>query len=132
MKPDVRTVRQDDLRAAGGDIPAWVDVLLQVYNSNFEAIGKTLLGNLTFADNLSCATKTFTFTHATELIVNPASSRRVTGMLPPVDSSGYVIDSWTFTRKTDGTLGVTINFLNGVSSGSNATRAACTIVILLG
>lgn len=129
MKLDViKTIRIDDLKNAGGDVPAWMDTLLFQLNAFIEGVGRAIQGNLTFTDNMLCRVKQYTFTHGVELVINPQSNNiKVLGMIP-VDGGGQVIDTYGFTRKTNGNIGVTLSF----SGGTSSTTSVCTILILLG
>lgn len=128
MKLDViKTIKIDDLKNAGGEIPPWMDTLLSQLNSFIENVGRAVQGNITFSDNVLCRIKSYSFTHGTELEINPQSNNiRVLGAIP-LDANGQTIDQFGFTRKANGNIGVTVSF--GAGSG---TKSTCTILILLG
>jgi hypothetical protein len=128
MKLDViKTIRIDDLKNAGGEIPPWMDTLLGQINSFIEGVGRAIQGNLTFGDNLSCAVKTYTLTHGVELVINPNSPIRVLGVVP-IDYNGQTLDKFGWSRKTNGLIGVTAYY----SGGTATTSSSCTLIILLG
>ncbi len=128
MKIDlVKTIRIDDLKNAGGEIPAWVDPLLSQLNSFIENVGKALQQNLTFQDNVLCKVNTQTLTHGMELEINPNTKIKVFGVIP-IDSSGTPIDQFGWTRKANGNIGVTAYF----NAGTVTTTVKCTTLILLG
>lgn len=129
MKLDaIKTIRIDDLKNAGGDIPPWLDPMVQQLNSFIEGVGRAVQGNLTFADNQLCRIKSYKFTHAVELIINPqAGNVRVLGVLP-IDMNGLAVDKFGWTRKTNGNIGVTFSF----DGGTSTTVSTCTVLILLG
>lgn len=128
MKLDViKTIRIDDLKNAGGEIPPWMEPFLYQLNSFIESVGRAVQGNLSFADNMLCKLKTYTFTHAVELEINPDSRVRVLGVVP-IDTSGLTITKFGWTRKTNGNIGVTFSF----DGGTAQTTSSCTILILLG
>lgn len=127
MKIDaISTIRLDDLKNAGGDIPPWLDTLVYQLNKVFETVGRAVQGNLTFADNVLCKVKSYTFTHGTELSINPQTNIKVLGVLP-IDANGQQISGFGWTRKTNGNVGVTFNFAAGAG-----TKSTCTVLILLG
>lgn len=128
MKIDtVKTVRIDDLKNAGGEIPAWLEPLVYQINGFFESVGKAVQGNVTFADNISSKIKTYKLTHGIELEINPTSTIRPIGVLP-IDGGGLAIDKFGFTRKSNGNLGITVSF----DGGTSTTVSTCTVLILLG
>jgi hypothetical protein len=128
MKIDaIRTIRIDDLKSAGGEIPAWLDPFLYQLNGFIEVVGKAVQGNLTFSENLFSRVKTYTLTHGVELEINPQVATRVLGVVP-VEAVNQKIDKFGFTRKSSGNLGLTVSY----DGGTAQTTAACTVLILLG
>lgn len=123
----VKRILKDDL-AKSGDVPAWVDVLLQPLNEFIEKVGLALQNRLTFADNFLSKKVTQTFTSGTELVINPQLTGninlKVSGVLL-LDASGATVDKFKWARKQNGNIGVTVTF-------SDVTSAACTIYVLLG
>ena len=109
-----------------GQVPGWIDALITPLNQLIDTVGNALGNNLTFVDNFYCLQQTQSFTHGTELQINPKSKTKVLGVLLP-DTGGQMITGYRFTRKSNGNIGVTINFLAG-----SGTTASCTVIILLG
>lgn len=122
----VKRILKENL-AAAGEVPPWVELLLVPLNQFIEAVGSALTNKLTFADNFSCVVYSGKFKHATELVINPKSSLKVSGVIPTYASSGQIITGFGFNRRNDGTIGVTLQFAAGAG-----TEATCSLVILLG
>jgi hypothetical protein len=124
----LKRIPKENLQQAG-DLPKWIDVLLDPLNSFIESIGNALQGRLTFEDNFLCKVDTQTYTAGVELLINPyrenQSNLRVKGVIP-LYANGSIIDTFGWVRKQKGNIGVTFSFAGGV------TAASCTILILLG
>lgn len=124
----IKRILKDDL-ARSGDLPGWLDQFLQPLNDFIEKVGLALQNRLTLSDNFSCKFVTQTFTSGVELQINP--QRNLTGaQVKPsgvllLDPNGATVDSFGWSRKQNGNIGVTINFVG-------ATSSQVTIVILLG
>jgi hypothetical protein len=118
----IRRILKEDL-ARQGEVPAWVDSLLNPLNDFINQVAIAFENNLTIKDNVLSKTLSLTFTSGTELEVNPQSSFKVFGILVP-DASGKVVSGYGITsRKTNGNIGITINFASGGSS-------TCSVVLL--
>ena len=113
--------------AKSGEVPPWLDGLLDPLNEFIEKVGLALQSRLTFGDNFLCKVVTQKFTSAVAGEVNPRASGqenlRVAGVLA-LDVSGEEITKLKWARKTNGNIDVTLTF----TSGGEAT---CRILILL-
>ncbi len=72
----IKRISKEDM-ARKGDVPAWIDPMLETLNEFIEKITQALNGNLTFADNFLCKEVEQEFTDATELILSPAKINRL-------------------------------------------------------
>ncbi len=120
----IRRILREDLQKTG-DLPGWVDNLLQPLNTFIDNVVLSLRNNLTFLDNFSGRQVTLNFKSGVELSLNPGTLGKVVGVLI-LSSSGALVENWGWSRKTDAQVGVTITFAGGV------TDADCTIFILYG
>lgn len=125
----IRRILKDDL-AKRGEVPAWVDALLDPLNQFIGDCSQALTNNLTFPDNYSGKLLTLTFSHGTELAVNPNTKTRVTGVIPlSVGSYGSgsdgafatLIDKWGWVQKADGTIGLTFYFFGFETTGNTSS-----------
>lgn len=112
--PIIKSIRREDL-ATSGDIPPWIDKMLAPLNQFIEQVGTAVTGRLSVSDNLAQKYISQTFTHNTELEVNPNDRRRVVGMIP-VYSAEKAIAGYRFTYKNNGNIGVTLLFDSAGSS----------------
>lgn len=124
----LRRILKDDL-AKSGDLPKWIDDLLQPLNDFIEKVGLALQGRLTFSENFLCKTVTQSFTSGVDYSISTAltagaASFKVTGVML-MDGGGATVDKFRWYRKANGSIGVTITF-------SDVPSATCTVVILLG
>lgn len=119
----ISRIIKEDL-AKSGDLPKWIDSLVDPLNGFITTIGQAIKGQLNFADNFLCKVYTIELTHGKALSINPQSRLKVTGMLP-LDGNGQRIDSWGFTRNQDGTLSVTVKF----DGGTSTTKSNVSFVI---
>lgn len=122
----IRRISKEDM-ARHGDIPKWVDPMLDTLNEFIEKITTALNGNLTFADNFLCKEYSQDFQSGTAYTVNPQIDGRTQlrpyGVLV-VDTNGATIDKVLWTKLATGSISVTLTF-------SAATTNKCTILILL-
>ena len=119
--PVIARLRREDL-ATAGDVPAWVDKLIDPLNQFIEQMGVAIQGRLAVGDNLAMKYITNTFTDNTELQINPNDKRRVVGILP-VYASSKIITGYNFSYKNNGTIGITIKF-------DAAGSADCKIILI--
>lgn len=123
---NIKRISKEDM-SRKGDVPGWMDPLLDTLNQFIENITQALSGNLTFEDNFLSKVITQEFTHATELIVSPKLEGR-TGLraygVMPMSTSGEELASITWRLLENGNVGITLGF------GSSVT-AKCTLLILL-
>ena len=127
----LKLISKDQLSKAG-DIPKWVDSLLEPLNQFIEKAGQALQGQLTFSDNFLCKEPVVKLVHAVETEVNPYTSAKqktlkVRGVLIQ-DASGVGVDGFKWSRKTNGNIGVTVKYDGGVAG----QQSNCTLLILLG
>ena len=122
-----KRVLKEDLAAAGGEVPKWVDVLLQPINLFIENVALALQNRLNFSDNFFSKEVTIRFVDGSAQEVNPttafAKSARAYGILL-LSSSGETVDNFIWTNKTNGNVSITVNF-------NSASDAECTFLILL-
>lgn len=122
----IKRISKEDM-SKKGQVPEWMDPLLETLNDFIEKITQALNGNLSFDDNILSKTIEQEFTHAAELIISPDVAGR-SGVRPygvfPIASGGEVVDAFSWRLLDTGKIGVTINF-------STATDAKCKLIILL-
>lgn len=122
----IKTISKEDM-ARRGEVPKWIDPMIETLNTFIDQVTRALSGNLTFEDNFLCKVIEQEFTHATELVVSPRPEGR-NGLRPwgvQVEyASGEQVDSLTWRILDTGNIGVTIGF------GSSVT-AKCKLLILL-
>ncbi len=128
MKFTLKRILKEELARSKEEIPQYMDVIIQVLNTNFEQLGNGLSNRLTFADNFNCIEVTRRFTDSVELEVNPLADRQ--GNLRAVgaqvlSASGLIVDSFKWIQKSNGNVGLTVGFASG-------GPADCKILILLG
>ena len=104
----VKTIVKEEITRLG-ESPPWIDALLGPLNQFITAVGTALKGNLTFADNFLCVSKTLKFTHDVEQEINPNTKLRVTGMIY-TNTSGLGVDVFKWQQKSNGNVGVTFSF----------------------
>lgn len=122
--PSIRRILKEDL-AKAGPIPPWVDNLLDPLNEFIDTVVTSLRSNLTFADNFLAKEFSAEFTDAVAIKVNAQQNKnRVYGIVP-IASGDKAIDSFSWSRNTDGTVSVTFGF-------TTAGSAQCTIIIFYG
>jgi hypothetical protein len=114
--------------AKSGEVPGWVDALLETLNPFIEKVGLALQGRLTLPDNFLGKEIYTDFTHNTELEINPfnagQNTLRAKGVI--LMSTGEVfVTAWKWRQKDNGNIAVTIQF-------SGATTAKVRLHILLG
>lgn len=122
----VKRILKEDL-AKTGEVPSWVDALIQPLNDAITRFAQALTNNLTLSDNMLGRQYTIELSHGVETVVNPQSRIRPLGILV-LDAVGSQIDSYGMDRKQDGTLGITVRFVGG----SSGTKATVTFFVLLG
>lgn len=122
----IKRISKEDM-ARQGDVPKWMDPMLDVLNDFIEKVGRALNGNLSFEDNFLSKIIDQEFTSAAELIVSPSLDGR-TGLraygVTVLSTSGEQLLSLTWRLLETGNVGITIGF------GSVVT-AKCKVLILL-
>lgn len=122
----IRRISKEDM-ARYGDIPKWMDPMLETLNTFIEKMTTALNGNLSFADNFLCKQVSQDFTSATAYTINPQidgrSQLQAYGVIP-IDTNGATIDKFLWEKLENGNISVTFTF-------SAATTNKCTILILL-
>jgi hypothetical protein len=124
----IKRILKDDL-AKGGEVPAWMDYLLQPLNDFIEKVGLALQGRLTFSDNFLCKTVTQSFNTGQSYTLNPKltsqqATLKVLGVLL-MDTGGATVTGWKWVRNSNGTISVVITF-------SDVSSATCSVYIYLG
>jgi hypothetical protein len=127
----LKRIDRQDLAKGGGDIPKWIDALLDPLNQFIEKVGNTLQNGVTFEDNVLCKIVRLQFTHDVDQSINPfptgARNLSVKGVIP-IDSGGLSVDKFKWARNDDRSIDVNFNF----DGGTSATKAWCSLIILLG
>lgn len=110
-----------------GEVPKWIDALLEPINEFIEKVGSAVQGKLTFRDNFLGKVVEIEITSNTEIEINPfnvgQSTLRVTGVLV-LSSGSLLVRDFGWTQKSNGNVGVTVVFASG-------TSAKCRLQILL-
>ena len=124
----IKRILKEDL-TKGGDVPAWMDLLLQPLNEFIEKVGLALQNRLTFSENFLSKIVTQVFVSGTTYQINPnllssQATLKVVGVIL-VDPGGGTVDKWNWGRNSNGKLNVTITY-------SDVASATATIYILLG
>ena len=124
----IKRILKEDL-AKGGDVPSWMDYLLQPLNEFIEKVGLALQNRLTFADNFLCKTVTQSFDSGVVYQINPKltssqATLHVMGVLL-MDPGGGTVSRWYWSRNSNGNLNVAITY-------SDVATAKATIYIFLG
>jgi hypothetical protein len=122
----IKRISKEDM-SKKGQVPGWMDPLLETLNEFIEKVSQALNGNLTFEDNFLCKVVEQEFTHATALTLSPRPEGR-TGLraygVIPISTSGEELDSLTWSNLDTGNISVTIGF-------GSSTSAKCKLLILL-
>jgi hypothetical protein len=122
MKFQPERILKDDL-ARAGEVPAWIDTLLGVLNNFIDSLGSGLQRGLSFSDNFYGTEITLTMTHGIAYKYSLPSGKSCKG-IAVVDASNQIVSGYGFTRNSDGSISITVNFAAGGS-----TSAACLIQI---
>ncbi len=121
----IKRISKEDM-AMHGQIPKWVDPMLETLNTFIDKVATALNGNLSFADNFLCKEFSQDFTSGTAYEINPQidgrSQTRAYAVLP-LDTNGAEIDKFLWEKLDTGKIRVTFTF-------SAATTNKCTILIL--
>lgn len=120
----IRRILKEDL-SRSGEVPSWLDALLEPLNQFIDQVGVALQKNLTFRDNFACKVTTQTFTHAVEATINPQSKQKVTGVIP-LSGGEELIDAFGWRILSDGQIGVTVRFVDTSAS------ADCSVILFFG
>lgn len=124
MRAIIEKILADDLSRSGEAVPKWMtDVVLPSLNNALETIGRALQGNLSFADNAYGTEVSLSLTHGVAQNYSIPGKRQVKG-IAVVDASGKYVDSFGFTRNSDASISITVNFTAGAG-----TIATCLIQI---
>lgn len=122
----ISRISKEDM-ARYGDVPKWMDPLLDTLNNFIEKVGTALNANLSFPDNVLCKEYKQDFTSGTAYTINPHLDGRpqanAYGVLV-LDTNGAEVDKFLWSKLATGNIQVTITF-------SAATTNKCTLLILL-
>jgi hypothetical protein len=115
--------------AKSGDLPKWIDALLDPLNEFIEKVGLALQARLTFEDNFLCKVAEQKIVDGLATEINPyrdatQKNLKVIGVMV-LSSGSLLVESFGWVRKTNGNIDVTINYASG-------TEALCRLLILLG
>ncbi len=121
----IKRISKEDM-ARHGDIPKYMDPLLDTLNDFIEKVATALSGSLSFADNFLCKEHTQDFESGVAYTINPKvdgrTQTRAYGVLP-LDTNGAEVDKFLWQKLETGNISVTLTF-------SAATTNKCTILIL--
>ena len=123
--PVLRRILKEDLQKAG-EVPSWIDALLDPLNEFIDNVTLAFRNNITFPDNFAGKLVSISFTHNVELNVNPGSNAKILGVMP-LGALNESTVSFKWVKQIDGSLGITFGFGSG-----GTTSAVCTIYILYG
>ena len=113
-----RIVKEDLVRA--GEVPAWIDSLLNPVNQFIDTVSQALRGNLSLGDNLRGKLVTIKLDHGVEKAISPSPlNSRVLGLLP-LAFDEKILTQWSWRIKSDGQIGVTFYFSDS-STGNDCT-----------
>lgn len=122
----LKRINKEDL-ARSGEIPPWIDALLDPLNTFIENVGLAIQARLTFSENFARQVVSQTFVSGSTYEINPLSSATIRGRVVSV-IPGYLGGkelqglAWDF--KNNGNITIKLTFNGGGS-------AACTLYILL-
>ncbi len=124
----IKRILKEDL-AHGGEMPHWIDLLLQPLNEFIEKVGLALQNRLTFSENFLCKTVTQSFDSGVTYQLNPKltasqATLHVVGVML-MDPGGGTVDKWFWNRNSNGNINVAITY-------SDVATAKATIYIFLG
>lgn len=115
--PFVQRITKDDLSRAG-DLPKWIDELIDPLNLFIDQVGQALQANLDFLNNFYGTEVTFTLTHGSAQSYAPPAGKRVKGIVV-IDSGGQVVSGAGFVRNSDGSIAITVHFAAGAKTASS-------------
>lgn len=121
----IKRISKEDM-AKHGEVPKWMDPMLDTLNDFIEKTATAFNGNLSFGDNFLCKEHSQDFKSGTSYTVNPnidgRTQTRPYGVLP-IDTNGAEIDKFLWEKLASGGISVTFTF-------TAATTNKCTILIL--
>lgn len=121
----IKRISKEDM-AMKGEVPKWMDPMLDTLNNFIDKVSTALNGNLSFGDNFLCKEFSQQFTSGTAYEINPAIDGRAQTTcyaVVPLDTNGATIDKFLWEKLASGKIRVTFTF-------SAATTNKCTILIL--
>ncbi len=122
----IKRISKEDM-ARYGDIPKWMDPLLETLNTFIDRTTTALNGNLSFPDNVLCKEYSQSFTSGTAYTINPHLDGRPQancyGVLV-LDTNGAELDKLLWSKLATGNISVTLTF-------TAATTNKCTLLLLL-
>lgn len=114
----IRRIDKGDLSRAG-DVPKWIDPLLDTLNPFIEKVGLALQNRLTFVDNGLGKEYSGQFTTDVEKEINPRlpgqQTLRVQAVYP-LTTGELFITGFKWVQKDNGNIGVTIKFSGGTEA----------------
>jgi len=115
----LKRIPKEQLQKAGGEIPKWIDALLDPLNEFIEKVGSALQNNLTFRDNFLGKTIEIEIFNNTVIEINPRnvgqSNLRVTGVLL-LSSGSLLVESFGWQTNSKGNIEVTVIYASGTSA----------------
>ncbi len=122
----IKRISKEDM-ARYGEVPKYMDPLLETLNTFIDRVATSLNGNLSFGDNVLCKEYSQSFASATAYTINPHLDGRPNaspyGVLV-LDTNGAELTKVLWSKLASGNISVTLTF-------STATTNKCTLLILL-
>lgn len=122
----IKRISKEDM-AKKGEVPKWIDPLLDSLNTFIERVTQALNGNLVFEDNFLSKISRQSMTSGTAYTINPAlegrSQTAVYGVLL-IDTNGEEVDKFVWSRLASGAISVTVTFTDTTAT------ATCVLLIL--
>ena len=122
----IKRISKEDM-ARQGEVPKWVDPMLDTLNDFIEKVTVAINGNLSFPDNFLCKEIEQEFEDGVELEINTKldgrAQLRAYGVLPE-STGGVELDALQWRILPSGNIAVTMIF-------GTSTKATCRILILL-
>lgn len=114
----IKRISKEDM-SRKGEVPAWIDPMLDTLNEFIEKMTQAVSGNLTFGDNFLAKTHYQDFTDGVAQVVNPKIDGRtqltVDGVWP-IDTNGVEVVGFRWSRLDSGNIEVEFSFPSAVTT----------------
>lgn len=110
----LKRIEKQDL-ANKGDLPAWLDVLIQTLNQMFPPVVTALQKNLTLNDNFFGRQSDIKLTSGVSQKISSQSIFKVIGV-QVLDIGGNTLTKFKWSRNTDATISVSLTWDEGGSA----------------